>query len=392
MEKIFAIIGIILCVGVAYLFSDRKKEINWVSVGCAFIGQLIVGFLLIKTPLWKVVQWTGDGVSWLVAQASEGINFVFGGIVPEGGFVFFINSLLPIVFLSSLMGLLFHYGIIQKFVTVIGKTVAKALRVDTLVATNSVTNMFLGQTDALFITKSYLPSASESVIFSTMVSGMCSIAVSVLGLYQSYGADIAMLIVSMPLSVCSSFVMTQILMPTKYEAAENIQIDTSDKGVNALETMVNYGTSGFKSCIGIAISLMIFLSAIAMINNFIGLFFEGVTMQSVLGYVFAPFAFLMGVPKGEVMEVAQILATKLVTNETVAYGLPQFAALSINAKAMVTVALAGFSGIGSIGILIGGMSAIAPGQVKTVAKMGVKALLTASAVCMVTGSVVGLFL
>lgn len=391
MEKLFAILGIILCVGMAYLFSNKKKEINWISVGCAFLGQLIVGFLLIKTPLWKVVQWIGNGVSWLLLQANEGINFVFGGIAPDG-FVFFINSLLPIVFISSLMGLLFHYGIIQKFVSVVGKTVAKLLRVDTLVATNSVTNMFLGQTDALFITKSYLPSANESVIFATMVSGMCSIAVSVLGLYVGYGADMSMLIVSMPLSVCSAFVMTQILMPTKYEGVENLEIDSSDKGINAVETMVNYGTAGFKSCIGIAISLMIFLSAIAMINNFIGIFFDGITLQTILGYVFAPFAFLMGVPKAEVMEVAQILATKLVTNEAVAYGLPQFATLSMNAKAMVTVALAGFSGVGSLGILIGGFSAVAPNQVKTVAKLGIKALMTATFVCMITGAVVGLML
>ena len=391
MEKIFAIIGMILCIGITYLLSDRKKEINWISVGGAFIGQIVLGFLLLKTPLWKVVQLMGKGVSWLLLQANEGINFVFGGIAPDG-FVFFINSLLPIVFISSLMGLLFHYGIIQKFVSIIGKIVAQVLQVDILVATNAVTNMFLGQTDALFMTKSYLPTASQSAIFAMMVSGMCSISVSVLGLYTSYGADMAMLIVSMPLSVCSAFVLTQILMPTKYEKIENLQIDTSDKGVNAIETMVNYGTTGFKSCVGIAISLMIFLSAIAMVNNFIGLIFSGITLEVIIGYLFTPFAFLMGVPRAEVMEMAQILATKLITNEAVAYGLPQFAEFSIRAKAMATVALAGFTGIGSVGIFIGGMSAIAPGQVKTVAKIGVKALLTASAVCMVTGSVVGLFL
>lgn len=390
MEKILGILGIIMCVGIAYLFSSKKKEINWVSVGCAFIGQLVLGFVLLKTPLWKVVQIIGNGVSWLLNQATEGINFVFGGLTDN--YVFFLNALLPIVFISALMGLLFHYGIIQKFVAVVGKTVAKILRVDTLVATNAVTNMFLGQTDALFITKSYIPTASESVIFAMMVSGMCSISVSVLGLYQSYGADMAMLIVSMPLSVCSAFVLTQIIMPTKYEKVENLQIDTADKGVNAIETMVNYGTSGFKSCVGIAISLMIFLSVIAMINNLIGLVFTGITLETIIGYLFYPFALLMGVPKAEVMEAAQILATKFITNEAVAYGLPQFAELSMRAKAMMTVANAGFTGIASIGIFLGGMSAIAPNQVKTVAKIGVKALLTATIVCIMTGTVVGLML
>ena len=390
MEKILGILGIIMCVGIAYLFSSKKKEINWVSVGCAFIGQLVLGFVLLKTPLWKVVQIIGNGVSWLLNQATEGINFVFGGLTDN--YVFFLNALLPIVFISALMGLLFHYGIIQKFVAAVGKTVAKILRVDTLVATNAVTNMFLGQTDALFITKSYIPTASESAIFAMMVSGMCSISVSVLGLYQSYGADMAMLIVSMPLSVCSAFVLTQIIMPTKYEKVENLQIDTADKGVNAIETMVNYGTSGFKSCVGIAISLMIFLSVIAMINNLIGLVFTGITLETIIGYLFYPFALLMGVPKAEVMEAAQILATKFITNEAVAYGLPQFAELSMRAKAMMTVANAGFTGIASIGIFLGGMSAIAPNQVKTVAKIGVKALLTATITCIMTGIVVGLML
>lgn len=390
MEKLFGIVGIILCIAGAYVLSNKRNEINWRSVSYAFIGQLVVGFLLLKTPLWKVVQILGNGVSWTLAQATEGINFVFGGL--SDNFVFFLNSLLPIVFISSLMGILFHFGIIQKFVSVVGKTVARVFKVDAIVAVNSITNMFLGQTDSLFITKSYLPNASESVIFATMVGGMCSIAVSVLGLYTSYGADMAMLIVSMPLSVCSAFVMTQILMPTKYEKVENLVIDTSDKGVNAIETMVNYGTTGFKSVIGISISLMIFLSLIAMINNLIGIFAPDITLQSVLGYIFSPFAILMGVPKAEVLQVSQILATKLVTNEAVAYGLPQFAMLSANAKAMVTVALAGFGGIGSIGILIGGYSAVAPNQVKVVAKLGVKALLTATFVTMLTGAIVGLML
>lgn len=392
MEKIIGILGLVALVGGAFLFSSDRKDINWKSVGCAFIGQLIIGFLLLKTPLWKLVQLVGNGVSWLIAQAGEGINFVFGGIGVPGGFIFFINSLLPIVFISSLMGLLFHFGIIQKFVGAVGKTVAKIFKVDAIVATNAVTNTFMGMNEALFITKSYLPSASESVVFATMVSGMCSIAVSVLGLYTSMGADMAMLIVSMPLSVFSAFVLTQILMPTKYTDVGEMEVDYSDKGVNVIETMVNYGMTGFKSCVAIAVALMIFISLIAMINNFIGVFFPHITLELILGYVFSPIAFLMGVPHSEVMSVAQILATKFITNEAVAYGLPAFNLLSMNAKAMVTVALAGFSGIGSIGILIGGFSAVAPNQVKTVAKLGVKAVITATFVCVMTGTVVGLFL
>lgn len=392
MEKVLAIIGMFLCVGVAYLLSGYKKEINWKSVGCAFLGQVILAFLMIKTPLWKVVEVLSNGVTWVLNQATEGINFVFGGIVPVGGFVFFINSLLPIVFISALIGLLFHFGILQKFIAVVGNTVARLLRVDTTIAVNGVGNMFLGQSESLFLTKQLLPKASDSVIFATLVGGMTSISASVVGLYTSYGASMEWILVSMPLTVFSTFALTQILMPTKYDDEAIVEVETADKGVNAVETMMNYATAGFRGVIGITVALIVFLSVVAMINNFIGVFFPSVTLESILGVLFTPLAFLMGVPAGEVGMVSQILATKIVTNEAVAFGLPQFAMLSANAKAMMTTALCGFAGFGSIGILIGGYTAVAPNKVGVVAKLGMKALLTATAVNMLTGAVVGLML
>ena len=392
MEKIFAVIGMVLCIGLTFALSKNKKEINWKSVGCAFLGQVILAFLMIKTPLWKVVELLSNGVTWVLNQATEGINFVFGGIIPTGGFVFFINSLLPIVFISSLIGLLFHFGILQKFIALVGNTVARVLRVDTTIAVNGVGNMFLGQSESLFLTKQLLPKASDSVIFATLVGGMTSISAAVVGLYTSYGASMEWILVSMPLTVFSTFALTQILMPTKYDAEAVVEVETADKGVNAIETMMNYATAGFKGVIGITVALIVFLSVVAMINNFIGIFFPSITLESILGVLFTPLAFLMGVPAEEVGMVAQILATKIVTNEAVAFGLPQFAMLNANTKAMMTTALCGFAGLGSIGILIGGYSAVAPNKVGVVAKLGMKALLTATAVNMLTGAVVGLML
>lgn len=388
MEKIFAVLGMVVFVGLAYAFSTNKKEINWKSVGLAFIGQLGLAVVLIKTPAWKAVEWVSNGFTWLISQSTEGINFVFGGI--SDNFVFFINSLLPIVFISALMGLLFHFNILQKFIAAVGKLVAKVLGVDTLVAVNGVANMFLGQSESLFVTKSYLPSAKDSVIFATLVGGMTSISVSVVGLYASFGAAMEWIIVSMPLTVFSTFVLTQILMPTKY-SSEEIKIE-DDKGVNFIETMMNYAMAGFKGVIGISVALMVFLSLVFLINNLIGLVFPGVTLQSIIGIAFYPLSLLMGVPMNELGIVSEILATKLALNEAVAFALPQFAMLSESTKAMVTVALCGFAGFGSIGILIGGYSAIAPNKVGVVAKLGMKALLTATAVNLLTGCVIGLIL
>ena len=390
LQKLLVVVGMVLIVLGAYSCSSNKKSIKWKSVGLAFLGQIVLAFLFIKTPLWKVVEWTSNGVSWLLGQSQEGINFVFGGL--SDNYVFFLNGLLPIVFISAIVGIMFHFGILQKFIAVVGKVIAKVLKVDTLVAVNGIANMFLGQTDSLFLTKSYLPKATDSVIFATLVGGMTSISVSVVGLYASYGASMEWIIASMPLTVFSTFVLTQILMPTEYENVDNIEVTVEDKGVNAIETMMNYAMTGFKSVIGIAVALMVFLSIVAMINNLIGLINPSLTLESIIAIPFMPIAYLMGVSSEEVRIVSEILATKLITNETVAFGLPQFAMLSVNAKAMMTTVLCGFAGIGSIGILIGGYTAIAPSRVQTVARLGVKALVVATFVNILTGMAVSLFL
>lgn len=390
MTTILSILGLITFIGFGYLLSNDKKNINWKSVGLAFFGQIILAYIMIKTPVWRLVQSISNFFSWLLAQSTEGINFVFGGI--SDNFVFFINSLLPIVFISSLMGLLFHFGILQKIVSFIGKTIAKALNVDTLVSVNSLTNMFMGQSDSLFVTKSYLPNAKDSVIFATLVGGMTSISVSVLGLYTGLGAEMEMLIVSMPLTVLSTFALTQIVMPTKYEDDE-VEVEMeNDRGSNALETMMNYAQTGFKTVISISVALMVFLSLVFMVNNILEFFNMGLTLEKIFGIIFSPLAMLMGVPSNEVGMVSQILATKLITNETVAFGLPVFNELSMVTKSMVTVTLCGFAGISSTGIMLGAYQAIAPNKVPVVAKLGFKALIVATLVNIISGTIIGLVL
>ena len=384
--KIFAVLGMFLFVFATYLMSDNKDKINWKSVGMAFFGQIILALILIKTPVWKGIEILSRGVEWVIAQSVEGINFVFGGLTEN--YVFFLNALLPIVFISSIMGLLFHFGILQKFILVVGKLVARVLKVDTLIAVNGITNMFMGQSDSLFVTKSYLPKASDSVIFATLVGGMTSISASVVGLYASYGATMEWIIVSMPLTVFSTFVLTQIVMPTEY-SEQTIAVE-SDKGVNPIDTAMSYAMAGFKSVIGVAVALMVFLSIVALANSILGAISPTLTLEKILGIVFYPFAILMGAPLNEVGIVSEILATKLVLNEAVAFALPQFNMLSEATKAAVTVALCGFAGIGSCGILIGGYSAIAPEKVPTVAKLVVKALIVATIVNLLTGSVISI--
>lgn len=387
MEKILAILGILIVTGLVYCLSRDKKNINWKTVLTALLVQIALAGILILTPAWKVVEWLSNLVSNILEYATEGIVFVFGDLATSG-FSLFLSSLMPVVFTSALVGLLFHFGIIQKIIKVIGILLAKLFNVDTIVMVNSIANSFLGQSDSLFVTKNYLPKVKDSVIFATLVGGMTSISVGVIGLYMGFGASLEWIIISMPLTVLGSFTFTQIIFPTKYEDVDKLEIEAT-KGSNCLETMVNYGRDGFNGVIGVTIALLVFISLVALVN---GILPFDLTLEGILGIVFRPLAFLMGVPSNEVNMVAEILATKLVLNEAVAFGLPTFAMLSVKAKAMMTVALCGFAGFGSIGILIGTYTAIAPDKVKVVAKYGMLALITATLVNILSGTIVGLFL
>ena len=391
MNKLIGLAGIFGIVGLVYAFSPNKDKVNWKSVGLAFVMQIVLAGALILTPLWKLVEVSSSVVTHLLTFANEGISFVFGDMF-SGGWSLFLGGLMPIVFLSALTGLAFHFGILQKFVKVIGLTVAKVFKVDPIVAVNGVTNMFLGQSDSLFITKNYLPKASESVVFATLVGGMTSISVSVVGVYTGLGASMEWILVSMPLTVFSCFVLTQLYMPTEYKGVDGLEITSEGKGDNFLETMVNYGQTGFQAVIGITVALLVFVSFVAFVNGLLTIINPAITLQKILGVVFYPLAFLMGVPHAELGAVSQILASKFVLNEAVAFGLPQFADLSVNAKAMLTIANCGFAGIGSIGIMIGTYSSIAPNKVKSVVKLGFKALIIATLVNIMSGAVVGLFL
>ena len=162
MEKLFAILGLFVFMGIAFLMSDKKKEINWKGIGCALAFQTVLAFLMVKTPLWKVIEFISRMVEKFLAQAQYGLEFVFGSLASET-FVFFIGSLCPIVFVSGVIGIIYHFGILEKIFIFIGKYIAKIFNVDSTIVLNYVGNCIFGQTDALMLSKSKLKTASESV-------------------------------------------------------------------------------------------------------------------------------------------------------------------------------------------------------------------------------------
>lgn len=390
MEKIFGIIGLVVFVAIGYLLSSDRKNIKWKGIIAAFIFQIGLAFLMVKTPLWKLIELFANLIEKLLAQAQYGLEFVFGPLASDT-FIFFIGSLCPIVFVSGVIGIIYHFGILEKIFIFIGKYIARLFDVDSTIVLNYVGNCVFGQTDALMLSKNKLRTASESVIFATMVGGMASVSAGVIGLYNSMGASVEWILVSLPLSVFSCIVLTQIIMPTRFDGGD-LTIDDSDKGENFIDTAMIFASNGFKCVVGIAVALILFISITYMINNILGSVIPSLTMEKILGVVFYPLALLMGVPMNELGLASELLASRFVMNEVVAFGLPAYGMLSETTKCFMTVALMGFSGIGSIAILLGSYQAIAPNQTKVVAKLGFKALIVATLATIMTGCLVAIFI
>ena len=388
MNKLFALLGIIVFIGITYLFSKNKNNINWKQVLLLLLTAFVMTFVMIKTPIYMAIQWIGNIFSFIIGQSTAGISFVFGGLTDN--FVFFLNSLLPIVFVSALLGILFHVGILQKVIEFISKWVARLFKLDGIVVTNAITNAFLGQTEALMPIKSYLPNAKDSVVFATLVLGMSTISVSVFGLYQSYSANIEFILMSIPINIVCALLLTQIFMKSEYDESQIVSVE-SDKGLNVLDTMMTYAFAGFRSVIGITVSLIVFLSLVDLINNTLGLINPQLSLQSILGVVYTPIALLMGIPFNEVGMVASIMGTKIVTNEAVAYSQEAYTMLSENTKNIATIGITSFAGIGSVGMLLGTIQVIAPNKAKVVIKLGFQALLIATLASFLSTAIVSLF-
>ena len=389
LQNLMPIIGCIVFIGIAYLFSKEKKNIDWKQILLLVLSAFVLTFVMIKTPLYLVIQWIGDVFGFIVGKSTEGISFVFGGLTDE--YVFFLNSLLPIVFISGLVGILFHFGILQKCIEFISKWVARLFKLDGIVTTNAICNTFLGQTESLLPIKSYLPQAKDSVVFATLVLGMSSISFSVFGLYQAYGANIEFILMSIPVNIICALILCQIIMPSKYDETQIVSVET-DKGLNVLDTATSYAFAGFRAVVGITVSLIFFLSLVELVNSTLGLINPGLSLQSILGIVYTPIALLMGIPFNEVGLVASIMGTKIVTNEVVSYSLEEFTMLSENTKNIATIGITTFAGVGSVGMLLGTMQIVAPKKASVVIKLGFKALLVATLASFLSTAIVSVFM
>ena len=396
MKIFISIFGIIVVLGFMYLLSSNRKEIPYKTVIKALGIQFVIAFLLVKFPLGRlIVEKISDVVTGVLNCGREGLLFVFGSLADGGaptGFVFGIQTLGNIIFVSALVGALYYLGVIGFIVKIIGKAVGKVLGTSQVESFVAVANMFLGQTESPILVSKYLGKMTKSEIVVVLVSGMGSMSATIIGGYTALGIPMEYLLIASALVPMGSIALSKVLMPETEETfdVEELKIDNKGDNENILSAIAEGAMSGLQTALAIGASLIAILGLVAIVNLILGFF--GLNLEKIFSYIFAPFGYLMGLDGSEVFIAGNLLGSKLVLNEFVAFqSLGQIISeLSYRTGLILSVSLAGFANISSIGICISGISALCPEKRNILSKLAFKSMLAGFSVSLLSAIIVGL--
>lgn len=415
MQIIMGLIGIISLVIIAIIFSSNRKAINLRTVGGAFAIQALIPAIVIFTDSGaSILGGMSAAVQAVIDSANAGVSFLFGGLVSGtmfevfggGGFVFAFRVLPIIIFFASLMAVLYYMGVMQFIIKIFGGALQKILRTSRTESMSAAANVFVGQTEAPLVVKPYIKSMTRSELFAVMSGGLASVAGSVLAGYASLGVSLDYLIAASFMAAPGGLLMAKLLEPetdTPHDGigdltAEEASADTDEQPVNVIDAAASGAASGLHLAMNVGGMLIAFIALIALINSILGTAggvfdVEALTLQQILGYLFAPIAFLIGVPWSEALQAGSLLGQKLVVNEFVAYidfvGIKE--TLSENTQVIVTVALCGFANLSSMAILLGGLGVLSPSRRPDIARMGLKAVLAGTLSNFMSACLVGIF-
>ncbi|MED1527382.1 NupC/NupG family nucleoside CNT transporter [Bacillus sp. FSL W8-0920] len=391
MKYVIGIIGLLVILAIAWLASNGKKRVKFRPVIVMIVLQFILGYILLNTGVGNfLVGGFARGFQMLLGYAGEGINFVFGGLMNDNASTFFINVLLPIVFISALIGILQHWRILPLIVRGIGYLLSKVNGMGKLESYNAVASAILGQSEVFISIKKQLGLLPKQRLYTLCASAMSTVSMSIVGAYMQMIKP-EYVVTALVLNLFGGFIIASIINPYEVAKDEDMIEIVEEEKQSFFEMLGEYIMDGFKVAIVVAAMLIGFVALIAMIN---GIFTAviGVSFQDVLGYVFAPFAFLVGVPWSEAVQAGSIMATKMVSNEFVAMLALSGDGLHFTARteAIISVFLVSFANFSSIGIIAGAVKGLNEKQGNVVARFGLKLLFGATLVSFLTAGVVGL--
>lgn len=403
-----SVLGIVVLLVIAVLFSNNRKAINLRTVLGALAIQIGFAALILYVPFGRdALQATANGVSNVIAYGNEGINFVFGGLANPSnvGFIFAVKVLPIIVFFSGLISVLYYLGIMQVVIKVIGGALQAALGTSKAESMSAAANIFVGQTEAPLVVRPYIRNMTQSELFAIMAGGTASIAGSVMAGYAEMGVPLTYLIAASFMAAPAGLLFAKILFPqTEQFTDKQPDADDSEKPTNVLEAMAGGASAGMQLALNVGAMLIAFVGLIALVNGILGgvggwFGYGDLTLQSIFGWVFKPLAYLIGVSWEESAVAGQMIGLKLAVNEFVGY--LEFAkylqpdtavVLSEKTKAIITFALCGFANFSSIAILIGGIGGMAPNRRGDVARLGLKAVIAGTLANLMSATIAGLFI
>ena len=429
MAILRGIIGIIVLLGIAYLLSSQRKAIKWKTILIGLSLQFLLAFGVLKIGWVKqVFNFMGGFFTAVLEFTESGSLFLFGNLIdasnPTIGYVFALQILPTIVFFSALTSILYYFGIIQRVVKGLAWLLTRALGISGAESLSVAGNIFLGQTEAPLLIKAYLPKMNRSEILLVMTGGMATVAGGVLASYVGFlgGSDPEMrlsfarhLIAASVMAAPGAIIISKLILPQTESVDEKIEISDQSVGSNALDALASGTTEGLKLALNVGAMLLVFVAFIAMINGILGVIggigglnetlapfwgYDSISLEAILGTIFAPLMYIIGVAKEDLSIMGQLLGIKLVASEFVAY--TQLADLKNASNAvhlaydksvlMATYMLCGFANFASIGIQLGGIGTIAPSQRKNLSELGFKALIAGSIASLLSATIAGMIL
>ncbi|MDF9387674.1 NupC/NupG family nucleoside CNT transporter [Vibrio sp. 1151_11] len=379
-----SLLGVVAILFTAWLLSTNRKNIQLRTVSLAFLLQVGFALLVLYVPMGKEVLNSVTGaVSNLINYGQEGIGFLFGGLANGSvGFVFAINVLGIIIFFSALISGLYHIGLMPKVINLIGGGLQKLLGTGRAESLSATANIFVGMIEAPLVVKPYLKHMSDSQFFAVMTCGLASVAGGTLVGYASLGVNLNYLIAAAFMSAPAGLLMAKILLPeteaqSQQVANEEVEIP---KATNVVEAVADGAMSGLRIAVAVGATLLAFISVIALLNGLLGwvggLFGLTLSFELILGYLFAPVAWLVGIPWSEAMTAGSLIGNKIVVNEFVAFIqlMDVKDSLSEHSQAIVTFALCGFANVSTMAVLIGGLGSLVPERRSFISQYGFRAI------------------
>lgn len=410
MERFTGLLGIVLILGIAYLFSNNKSKINLRLVISGLVLQIFIAVLVLKVgPVTRFFQWMGKGMEQIEHFAKEGANFVYGGLAitqdggavtgyaGQGAFVFAFNITATIILVCVLVAIFYHVGVMQRIVSVIARAMNFVMRVSGAEALSNVASAFVGQVEAQVMIRPYLSSMTKSEILASMSGSLACIAGGILIVYVSFGAPAEYLLAASLMAAPGALVIAKIVFPETEESQTmgKVKLEVKSNYVNLIDAIGHGAADGWKIAMNVIAMLIGFIALIALVNALLMLISPELTLDRIFSYLFYPFSFAMGVPQEDLWNTSTLLGQKLTINEFVAFkNMTSDTIPIVTEKGLLitSIAICGFANFSSVGMQIGGIGALAPERRADLAKLGMKALLCGTLASYLSATIAGILM